>query len=120
MSMRKYIIKDYHTGQIVAEIIHNPTTNTYQSILHQEEGNWNYPIDLFGYNRDWESDTETCIDWLKNRVIPQTRQNLRQCLDAHNIACYDYDIMMKLNKGRCTDDNFEVEIVEENNEHTSI
>lgn len=71
-----------------------------------------FPIDLLGVNRDWglESQPEI-IRWLESRVVPRNRQFLNQMLEAVGLTEWDLDALLKLNKGRVTDDKFEVEIV---------
>ena len=74
---------------------------------------WDFPPDLLGIHRDWglESQDEI-IRWLHSRVVPKTRQFLDVMLQAHGLTHWDLDALLRLNKGKVTDDMFEVAIVE--------
>ena len=95
--IRSYL-QDDHSEYYVVEQVGDPDR-------------WDFPPDLLGVNRDWglESQDEI-IRWLESRVIPKTRQRLKEILFMNKLGYWDLDTLLKLNHGRVTDDKFEVEI----------
>ena len=53
---------------------------------------------LFGLHRDEQPTSDRIKLWIKNRAIPPTRVNIRECLDALGLQKYDaWEIMKKCN-----------------------
>ena len=56
--------------------------------------------------------SEYIENFLADRVIPSNRQNIKQLLEMNGLSEYDWRELIKLNKGRTTDDCYRVETVE--------
>jgi hypothetical protein len=52
------------------------------------------------------------LDFLENRVIPPNRDYLKEILHQNGIYEYSWQELIKLNKGRTTDDYYRVEVEE--------
>jgi hypothetical protein len=76
------------------------------------DGGYPCPITLFGLNKDKPLTHENIEKWLKRRVIPPDREDIAELLEIAGLSRYDYFELLKLNKGRSTDDPFELEIIE--------
>ena len=56
---------------------------------------------------------QECMEfWLKDRVIPENRQGLKEILLANGIHEYDWRVLIKLNHGRSVCDYYSVEVEE--------
>lgn len=101
--------------KLVAKIHEDEKENLLVEVLVPDDYNC-FPPDLLGLNRDWEKDdTEQTRHWLETRVVPKTRQFLREMLDAEKIPEWDLVTLLKLNQGRVWDDKFYIEIEEDIN-----
>ncbi|GHU57713.1 hypothetical protein AGMMS49975_23690 [Clostridia bacterium] len=76
------------------------------------DDNSRYPISLFGIHKEKELAHKNIEDWLKRRVVPKEREDIGEILAAAGLSKYDYLELIKLNRGRITDDDFELEIAE--------
>lgn len=54
-------------------------------------------------------DSKVIEAFLKDRVIPENRDYLKHILEANGIYEYNWKELIKLNKGRTTDDPYRVE-----------
>lgn len=111
------IYSEYEDTRLVGKIHEDNKGNMQVEVLVPYEYNY-FPPDLLGINRDWElDDTVQIIRWLETRVIPKTRQFLREALDAVKLPEWDLVQLLKLNKGRVVDDKFYVDIEEMSSEN---
>ena len=98
--------------KLVGKIHEDERKNLIVEVLVPDDYNC-FPPDLLGLNRDWEKDdTAQTRHWLETRVVPKTRQFLREMLDAQKLPEWDLVTLLKLNKGRVWDDKFYIEIEE--------
>ena len=51
-------------------------------------------------------------NWLKDRVVPENRQMLKEILAKRGIYEYDWRVLIKLNKGKTVSDTYRVEVEE--------
>ena len=109
-----YIYSEYEEGEpkLVGKIHEDSEGNLKVEVLVPYEYNY-FPPDLLGIYRDWEiDDTPTIRRWLESRVVPRTRQFLRVMLDAYKLPEWDLIELLKLNRGRVSDDKFYVDVEE--------
>ena len=113
---KRYIIHSLYTGKDdVVGIIHSNKDNKLYCEVLIPKNRLDFPINLLGPHRDWErDDTPTIKRWLESRVVPPTRQFLRQMLDDYKIPEWDLDTLLRLNQGKVCDDKFYIEIEETN------
>lgn len=110
-----YKIYNDNNGNHVATIYYNQRTNLYDSeVLIKNES----PI-LFAkceYGVHWGEmphPPQECIEnWLKDRVIPENRQNIKELLERYGLYEYDWRVLIKLNHGRSVTDYYSVEVEE--------
>lgn len=110
-----YRIYNDNNGNHVATIYYNQRTGLYDSkVLIKEES----PI-LFArceggvHWGEMEHPPQECIEfWLKDRVIPENRQGLKEALAHYGIYEYNWRAMIKLNHGRSVSDYYSVEVEE--------
>ena len=109
MEYKAYSIYEELTGSLVADIYYDKETDKYRAVLLWHE----YPIPImFGFP-EWGSrpnpDSKVIEAFLKDRVIPENRDYLKHILEANGIYEYNWKELIKLNKGRTTDDPYRVE-----------
>lgn len=51
-------------------------------------------------------------NFLRDRVIPLNRDMLEEILHQNNIGKYDWKELIKLNKGKTTDDFYRIEVID--------
>lgn len=117
MVTKQYLIYSGYTNNELVGIIHSDDKENLVCEVLIPDDRYDFPIDLLGPHRDWErDDTLTIRRWLESRVIPPTRQFLRQMLDEYKIPEWDLDTLIKLNNGKSVNDKFSVKLEEIHNE----
>lgn len=103
-----YQIYDDRTDELIADIyIH--TDDTYSADLIKTTG---VLPGIFGWPISGSKphpESQYILAFLKGRVIPENRDMLDYILEVNNIPYYDWQILIKLNHGRTTDDPYRVE-----------
>lgn len=110
-----YKIYDDDIDKHVATIYYNQTTKLYNCELIIPDKT---PL-LFArcdggiHPGECPNPPQECIDfWLRDRVIPENRQMLKEILHANNIYKYDWRVLIKLNHGKSVCDPYRVEVEE--------
>lgn len=106
-----YRIYDDITNELIADIYFNDNTNEYRADLIKKSG---YIPTLFGFPISGSRPnpkSEYIEAFLSSRVIPSNRDYIKEILQANNLYEYDWRELIKLNKGRTTDDGYRVEVV---------
>lgn len=117
MITKRYLIYSGYTNNELVGIINSDEKNKLTCEVLISKDRYDFPIDLLGPHRDWErDDTATIKRWLESRVVPPTRQFLRQMLDEYKIPEWDLDTLIKLNSGKSVNDKFSVILEEIQNE----
>lgn len=107
-----YKIYDDTSNSLIANIYYTQETNTYRADLIKRDG---YIPLLFGFPEIGSRpnpESQYIENFLSARVIPPNRDFLKEILHLNNLYEYDWKELIKLNKGRTTDDGFRVEVVE--------
>lgn len=113
-----YKVYNDNTHKHIFDIYYSPLTNEYSVELLEKTG---LPILLCEIDFDTgrviqaarpNPKSEYILNWLKDRVIPPNRDMLKEILEANGLYEYNWKELIKLNHGRCTDDYFSVEAVE--------
>lgn len=106
-----YRIYDDTSNSLIANIYYTAETNYYRADLIKRDGH--IPL-LFGFPISGSRPnpkSEYIEAFLSSRVIPENRDCLKEILQANNIYEYNWKELIKLNKGRTTDDTYRVEVV---------
>lgn len=112
-----YKIYDDDIGKHVATIFYNQTTKQYSSEVIIKK---NSPLLFARFDRgiffgECPHPPQECLEfWLKDRVIPENRQMLKEILLANGIYEYDWRVLIKLNHGRSVCDPYSVKVEEIN------
>lgn len=111
--MTTYEIWDDRTNEHIADIYYKD--NNYTAKLNKFTG---YLPVLFGFpiaGTNTNPTSDAIENFLKDRVIPSNRDMLKEILHQNNIYEYDWKELIKLNKGKTTDDFFRIEVIESDN-----
>ena len=112
--MITYIIHKISNDDIVGKIIKD-NNGKYTSECLVDKDDHDYPVTLFGFNKELARDNQDLIKfWLEDRVIPRTRQGLNMTLESVGLDHWDLEKLLELNHGRCSNDWYYLEIINEN------
>jgi predicted DNA-binding transcriptional regulator AlpA len=83
--------------------------------LPEEADPWETPLLLSSFVKRGEKtvDSYWSRQWVKQRIIPAERQNLGQILKDNHLKEYDEYQMLMLSMGRCAQDDYYLELLEE-------
>lgn len=114
--MEIYKIYSDDIGKHVATITYDNKTRQFTSELLDKE---NSPIlfgkfinDKFIFGAEPNPKSEYLEIWLKDRVVPENRDMLKETLASMGIYEYNWRELIKLNHGRSVTDWFSVEVEE--------
>lgn len=114
-----YKIYHYPTGRYLANIYYDAQSDTYSAEIVDYDFNL-YPSIFWKVAEGFKSvdqkgrpnpDSECILNFLKDRVIPENRDNIKQLLEDAGLYEYDWHELIKLNHGKTVDDEFSVEFV---------
>ncbi len=107
MSVKSYLIKDADRANIiVGHLSYNELTQKF-SITVEPGLSEDCPI-IFSsaVRRKLTEFPQEWVDiWIKERIIPPTRQNIAEILKAAKLKTYDEYGMLMFTQGRCAQDN---------------
>lgn len=69
----------------------------------------NLPVEIYIGTKE----SKQLISFLKGRIIPDTRQNLKELLKKYGIAADDWIGRLGITNGRAYDDNYYIEVGQE-------
>lgn len=98
------IYYDEHTDKYRAELLVKENSPYLFNTFIQEEGR-------FGIGERPNPNSKYILYFLQDRVIPENRDMLKEILEANGLYEYDWRVLIRINHGRVTDDDFRVEAV---------
>ena len=112
--MITYIIHKIKDNKIVGRIT-KYNNGKYIAECLVDKDDKDYPVALFGLNKEIKKDDQDVIRfWLEDRVVPRTRQGLEMLLESVGMEHWDLEQLLELNQGKCSNDYFYLEIINEN------
>jgi len=111
--MKIYAIKDDNMSQdfILGYLIYYEISKTFYIELSDNLDPWYAPPLFFSFTErgQYSIDSYWSHIWVRQRIVPQDRQNIREILRDNGLKKYDeYDLLMLAN-GRCEQDDFFLE-----------
>lgn len=106
LSLRNIYEKDY----ILGYVLYYEKSKTFYIELNDKINPVKLPIvlDLHYMRKQLSINSYYSYLWLKDRVIPENRQNIGSILKEAKLKEYDLFKLLMLNNGRCTNDEFEL------------
>lgn len=119
-----YKIFEDRTGKHVANIYYNASTKEYSGKIVDMNARLPYIFNIYYDEKakkvlpqirmggDPHPDSDVILFFLKDRVIPENRDMLKQILINSGVYEYDWRVLIRLNNGRSGDDSFSVQATE--------
>lgn len=113
-----YKIYNDNNGKHIANIYYEKNTDEYSGELLEKEMcpmifcTYTPGMGRCLYGTEPHPSSDRILNWLKDRVIPENRDMLKEILQANGLYEYDWRVLIRMNHGKCTDDDFRVEAIE--------
>lgn len=104
----KYILmcKDVAVG----DLIYDTSTKSFTFKKYDEIIARKYlPLGMYSYsnwNIDYTPNNDDIVFWIKERVVPEERQNINEVLEAIGLVDYDFWEICRRTRGMCMEDYF--------------
>ena len=105
--MRTFEIIDDDTKLSVGTLLYYDRERTFIIELEEYLDEWNAPLLLTAYVKKgiFSIPRDISLMWVKERIIPGSRQNIASILTNHRLKSYDEMKFLELSEGRCSQDN---------------
>ncbi len=110
--MRIFVIRDDELGQKdLGYLLYYEQSKSFYIELPVNADEWDTPLILSSFIRRGEHSVNAywSLQWVRQRIIPQDRQNLGQILRDNNLTEYDELALLLLGHGRCAQDSVYIE-----------
>ncbi len=113
--MKIFAIKSDDRTDILAYLIYYEKDKLFFIELPDNADPWKTPILLSSFADRNEKTINSYWSkiWVQQRIIPTDRQNLGQILRDNGLSCYDEYELLLLANGRCAQDDYYIEPLEE-------
>ncbi len=109
--MNRYAIKRTNGNKVAGILNYDETTRTYTidipTGISSEEAP--FMLSLFLKKGIRSLDQDASLRWVQSRIIPSSRQNIREILETNKMSSYDEHTLLLKNKGRSCQDEFYIE-----------
>lgn len=106
--MRVFAIRDDEiAGKDLGYLLYYEGSKAFYIELPEEADEWETPMILSSFVRRGEHSVNAywSMVWVRQRIVPQDRQNLGQILKDNGLDAYDELQLLLLGHGRCAQDN---------------
>ena len=113
--MRIYEILDSENEMSVGILQYYEKEQTYIIELQEYLDEWSAPLLFTSYVKKniYTIPRDISFLWVKERVIPSGRQNIKAILDTHKLAKYDEMKMLEISAGKCSQDSLYIKKLDE-------
>lgn len=114
--MRVFAIRDDEiAGKDLGYLLYYEGSKAFYIELPEEADEWETPMILSSFVRRGEHSVNAywSMVWVRQRIVPQDRQNLGQILKDNGLDAYDELQLLLLGHGRCAQDNVYITEVED-------
>ncbi|MGN1405575.1 MAG: hypothetical protein ACI4WM_04850 [Erysipelotrichaceae bacterium] len=108
--MKISVIKDEYDN-CLGYLLYYEYDSSFIVELPDDADEWKTPLLLSSYvkRRKYTVYPEDALLWVKERIVPNSRQNIGSILKDNNLKEYDEYKLLILNEGRCSQDNYYLE-----------
>ena len=101
----------------LAYLFYHEKSKRFYVELPQDANEWDTPLLLSAYAMHGKLtvDAAASLLWVRQRIIPQDRQNIREILRDNGLKEYDEYKLLHLAKGRCAQDSYPLVPLKEEN-----
>ncbi len=109
--MKVYRISDSELGRSVGVLLYYERTKVFIVELEETLDEWTGPLLFTSFikKRQFTIPRDISYLWVKERVIPNDRQNISSILANHKMEAYDEMRLMELSRGKCSQDSLFIE-----------
>ena len=113
--MRIYEINDEESRYPVGILIYYERAKAFIVELEEYLDEWTAPLLFTKYVKEgiYTIPREDSLLWVKERVIPSSRQNIGSILSEHGLKAYDEMRFLELSKGKCSHDSLYIRKIDE-------
>lgn len=104
--MRHYEIYDGENKISIGTLIYYEKQQVYVIELQEYLDEWSAPLLFMNLVRQhiYTVPYDLSYTWVKDRIIPNDRQNITNILANHNMKTYDEMALLEVSKGKCSQD----------------
>lgn len=109
--MNRYAIKRTNGNKVVGILNYDEKVRTYTIDIPDgvSSGEVPFMLSLFLKKGIRSLDQDASMCWVRSRIIPSSRQNIREILEANEMTAYDEHTLLLKNEGRSCQDEFYIE-----------
>ena len=115
--MRVFVIRDETdtSKKDLAYLLYYEVAKCFYIELPEEADPWETPLLLESFLKRGEKTVNSYWSklWVRQRIVPEDRQNLAQVLKENGLEEYDEFELLMAGKGRCAQDNYYLEEITE-------
>lgn len=105
--MKISVIKDEYNNSL-GYLIYYEHDSSFIVELPEDADEWKTPLLLSSYvkRKKFTVYPDDALMWVKERIVPSSRQNIASILKDSNLKEYDEYKLLMMNDGRCSQDNY--------------
>lgn len=105
--MKISVIKDEYNNSL-GYLLYCEYDSSFIVELPEEVDEWKTPLLLSSYvkRKKFTVYPDDALMWVKERIVPSSRQNIASILKDSNLKEYDEYKLLMMNNGRCSQDNY--------------
>ena len=105
--MKISVIKDEYNNSL-GHLIYYEYDSSFIVELPEDADEWKTPLLLSSYvkRKKFTVYPDDALMWVKERIVPSSRQNIASILKDSNLKEYDEYKLLMMNDGRCSHDNY--------------
>ena len=120
--MKIYEIADEESTRSVGILVYYEKARSFIIELQEYLDEWTAPLLFAGYVKRgiYTIPREVCLMWVKERVIPGSRQNIESILSRHRLREYDEMRFLEISEGRCSHDSLYIRRINKLPEYAAV
>ena len=113
--MKNYEIYDYENKLHIGILLYYEKSKTFIIELSEDLDEWTAPLLFSGYvkQRKYTISRDISLLWVRERIVPVTRQNIDSILNTHHLKEYDEMKILEIANGKCAQDSLMIRNIEE-------
>ena len=112
--MKCYEIIDGENDRQIGVLLHYDKEGSYIVELKNDLDEWTAPLLFTAYVKKgiYTIPRDISLLWVRERTIPNSRQNINDILAHHKLRSYDEMKILEISEGRCSQDGLYIKIME--------
>ena len=110
--MKKYeILRDRkNAAKVLADLYYDEEKNEFRIVIPRDADTCKLPfaLQLCADKGIYELPPSVSMRWVRDRIVPNDRQNIGQFLKSYGLKTYREDLMLEVNEGRTIQDDYKV------------